>query len=261
MQENFWVLEIVHYPYKRDFSYFMEHISRDESLADYFTLFIEYDESDIPIYLYIGSDYINRNAKNKDDAIAKLHTLYFMLNGVYSLFYPNSTRIINTKIYNGYIPNKSIKSKYNYELKTENIKYIIPFDFNEEIVTINHNNLILSTINLAMNNEELFHILVQFGFEDSWVRLYCIWDSICSYLKKRTDHKDKKSIIKYLGLDNKTIKKFEYCANSYGLLFLESRHGELGHTLPTDVMEKECAIYLIKDIIRIYSDKIFKEFK
>lgn len=260
-EERFWSLEINNISDKKEFNDLSAILVMDNSLENYIRLITEFPGNDYtPMSdIFIFSPYVNEISSDDTEAISNLSSIYLMLKGVVALYSNNisRSRSRSNKFYNHHKhPDGMLWDRSNEIIYNKDIIYKYPFNPCEKIRSNYLDVFILKIINTAMNNRELFEILMQFGFDDSWGRLYSIWDSVYFSVKKIKGLKNKKEVSIFLGLNYDEISRFQGCANSYGLLFLEARHGEQGWGIPSETITREDAIELTKKIILNYIEYI-----
>jgi hypothetical protein len=258
---DFWSIEITSNTNKKYFSDLSEIISGKELLKPYIKLVPDYfPDSSWVESVFLISPQINSMAKSEKEVFFRLNSLYLMLNGIFSLFLnkevvPQKFRVL----FKNYEPGNMRKIDPENEIKIlDEVQYSFPFEDEVYIHFENEHNPILATLMLALNNQDLCFILMQLGMENSWVRLYSIWDSIYFTIKRDYKIKNKDKVINFLNLDKLKVNCFEGCANSYGLLFIEARHGNKGWDIPKEIMTKEEAVSLIKEIVQKYIDKLLQ---
>lgn len=219
--------------------------------------------------IFLSSENITNNSEDEYEVFCKLNSLYLLLVGVLALFYEDVSRSQGfTTLYKNHDPNV-YRNIYNVSSQIpmfKDISYGYPFKLEDDINVFNEkiceedykNSLVLmrKIMLLAIGNEYLCKTIMQFGFDDSWGRLYSIWDNVYHSVKEREGLKNKKSVIDFLGLNRDEIDRLQGCANSYGLLFLDARHGELGFSIPNKIITKEDAVKVTRKIILHYIDYI-----
>lgn len=265
IMKNFWSIEIKlnNTQSKIAFRELSEIIIYNEKFYELIRLIPEaIEEIPAPNSLFLVSQDVNDNSNNREEALFKLNSIYLMLNGVLSLFYDINNGCERFKsIFEEYYPTENgfVDNKNEIPIQSD-IKYQYPFSDNLDFDIDSKNNLI-EVISLAIKNKELYYILMQFGFDKSWGRLYSIWDSVYYSVKssKKANCKNKKDVMRLLTLDEDKIRALQGCANSYELLFLEARHGNQGWNIPSNVISKEDAIKLIKCIIFKYIQALEKK--
>lgn len=248
-----WSIKIVsHITHRRYLRDILDIIRGDQPLSEYIDATFEDSLGDIPDAIYLHSQIINNNAKNDKDAFFRLNSLCLMLNGLISLFFDNFYKLNKNEV----SLHLNLKNDEKEIYIEDEIEYLYPLLDKNILDNTEYNNHILNIVKISIQHRDIFEILMQLGFEDSWSRLYSIWDSIKTQSKQNLSEKQK--VIDYLNLDKsdkKLVNKFTCSANSYSLLFLEARHGELYDCDKKNRITKKEAKNLIRKIILKYISK------
>lgn len=104
-------------------------------------------------------------------------------------------------------------------------------------------------LELAINNEDVFHLLRLLAAGFDWRNLYCIWDTVSFYSG------GPKATPKALGVDEDRVKAFTGTVNNFGVLGVAARHGVMGWKIPQNTVTHEEAISIINDVVEKYLEK------
>lgn len=121
--------------------------------------------------------------------------------------------------------------------KPEDHEYLNPFS-----------HITTSYLELSIDHEDIFNLLLQTSNGFDWRNLYCIWDTVVYYGGEGKHHK----AIANLDLDDNKISSFTGTVNSFGVLGLEARHGVKSWKIPQNVVSHEDAVETINEVVKKY---------
>ncbi|MFF5382595.1 hypothetical protein [Pedobacter suwonensis] len=216
--------------------------------------FPEYTDDDKPSYYTFTSEHLNE-LTDAQEVWARGKFLLAMFKGAHIITYEpvlDNYRAANLNLIRLYRGDSDITPSNSIHIvpsRTFGTLNTIPLANADEWIA---NNPVSGMIQAAVNDEKAQNILLQIGFGIDWINLYAILDSIKFYAGQQGF----KDILRVAGYTEKQVKAFKGTVNNFGLLSVDSRHGDLGRGIPNDTMDLIEARSLILALARGYFNVI-----
>lgn len=121
------------------------------------------------------------------------------------------------------------KNFKNFLVRIENKNNNFSFKIAEEL---KNNNLFLYYYYISKHDKSIENLMLLFAYNLDYIYLYNVYDCLKTIIKKKRFNQ----FCKINGFSEKDIKRFTATANNYGVIGINSRHGNMNYKLPQATM-------------------------
>ena len=221
--------------------------------SPHFAIYNDSDDYEADQYFLVSRHF--DNVESKEQVFSMASGLIKLINGALAieygfLEYRKRGSLEIKGVYSSDIDNPT-DSQWKHQFFPNNVVPSNPF-INEAIsynLSYPYKYLTTAYIEMCLEHEDVFNLLLQISAASDWVGLYSILDTVTYYgsgLKK---------VISDLGLDNSAINAFTGTSNSYGILGIQARHGIKGWEIPNNTVTLDEAMSIINDVVVKYLAK------
>ncbi|WP_231372795.1 hypothetical protein [Aureivirga sp. CE67] len=208
---------------------------------------VSIEEDNFPPEYFFFSEYLT-DIINPEEIWGKGLFLLNLYNGAVNIDLFNNEWDSNVKFtrLDNWVTNENLTP-----FSTENILPINPFPENlqtenESKEMLKRTNFITYSSFLAKSESDVLSLLLLAGNDLDWVTLYAIYDTLKYYSQ------DFDKLISICGYSKNDIKAFTGTANNFGLLGINSRHGEMGWSQPKITKSLFDSKKMILEMAKIY---------
>lgn len=222
------------------------HYSHDSLNNDEFSI-VALEEDDMPPQYFFFSEYLTQ-LTDRNEIWGKGLFLLNLYNGAVNINLVNHDwdSQVSFRGLTNWVTRENLTPVNSADILPINPFPTNPITDNAKKAKLKNAHFITYSTFLSKSEKDVQSLLLLSGNKLNWITLYAIYDTLKFYSQ------DFHALITECGYTNNDIKAFTGTANNFGLLGINSRHGELGWGIPTNTMNIQDAKKLILTMTKNY---------